>query len=132
MLRQIYRENEEVVIKNELNEISERICWIDLIAPSATELELVSRRFAIDFRPRTGGIVGRADIPLHESVIGLAARGPRTVPLPVDGNLGGKFFGDGARHELLSRDRVSRCDGYSVDPPGQWLPKTCSGFSCRP
>jgi Mg2+ and Co2+ transporter CorA len=57
MLRQINRENEEVVIKNELNEISERTCWIDLIAPSATELELVSRRFAIDFRPRTGGIV---------------------------------------------------------------------------
>ena len=57
MLRHIYRENEEVVIRNELNEISERPSWIDLIAPSATELELVSRRLAIEFRPRTGGIV---------------------------------------------------------------------------
>ena len=57
MLRQIYRENEKVVISNELVEISDRACWVDLIAPSAKELELVSRRFAIDFRPRTGGIV---------------------------------------------------------------------------
>ena len=57
MLRQIYRENDQVVIKDELAEVSERACWVDLIAPSATELELVSRRFAIDFRPRTGGIV---------------------------------------------------------------------------
>ena len=57
MLRQIYRENEEVVIKDELAEISDRACWVDLIAPSATELEVVARRFAIDLRPRTGGIV---------------------------------------------------------------------------
>lgn len=57
MLRQIYLENDQVVIKDELAEVSERACWVDLIAPSATELELVSRRFAIDFRPRTGGIV---------------------------------------------------------------------------
>ena len=55
MLRQIYRENEKVVINNDLVEISDRACWVDLIAPSAKELELVSRRFAIDFRPRTGG-----------------------------------------------------------------------------
>jgi magnesium transporter len=56
MFRQIYRENEEVVIKDELADISDRACWVDLITPSATELELVSRRFGIDFRPRTGGI----------------------------------------------------------------------------
>ena len=57
MLRQIYRENEEVVIKDELAEISDRACWVDLIAPTATELEVVARRFAIDLRSRTGGIV---------------------------------------------------------------------------
>ena len=56
MLHQIYRENEEVVIRNELAEISGRACWVDLIAPSPAEVELVSRRFAIDLRPRTGGI----------------------------------------------------------------------------
>ena len=94
MLRQIYRENDEVVIKDELNEISERACWIDLIAPSATELELVSRRFAIDFRPRTGGIVEEPTY-LYMRVSSVSPQeGARTVPLPADGNPRRQFFGD--------------------------------------
>ena len=57
MLRQIYCENDEVTIKDKLGEIPEGACWIDLVTPSPAELELVSRRFGIDFRRRSGGIV---------------------------------------------------------------------------
>jgi Mg2+ and Co2+ transporter CorA len=57
MLRVICRENQEVVVKNELTEIPGRTCWIDLVAPSGTESEAVSRSSGIDFRTRTGAAV---------------------------------------------------------------------------
>ena len=60
MFRVIRRENDEVVIKSELAEIGNRACWVDLIAPSSTELEAVSSCFGIDFRTRTGGVVEEA------------------------------------------------------------------------
>jgi magnesium transporter len=57
MLRVNCRENQEVVVKNELAEIAGRTCWVDLVAPSGTESEAVSRSFGIDFRTRTGAVV---------------------------------------------------------------------------
>ena len=115
MLRQIYRENEEVVIKNELAEISERACWVDLIAPSPAEVELVSRRFAIDLRPRTGGI---AEEPTYlymrvSSVSPQEGQEPFLCRLTVI--LGENF--------LVTVRETSSCPAIEL--------ATCFEFSCR-
>ena len=60
MLRVICQENGEVVVKNDLVEGTGRACWVNLTAPSDTELDAVSRRLGIDFRRRTGAVVEEA------------------------------------------------------------------------
>ena len=60
MLRVICQENGEVVVKNEFVEGNGRTCWVNLTAPSDTELDVVSRCFGIDFRRRTGAVVEEA------------------------------------------------------------------------
>ena len=132
MFRVTRRENDEVVIKSELAEIGNRACWVDLIAPSSTELEAVSSCFGIDFRTRTGGVVEEAKYLYMRvsSVSPQEKQDPLICRLTVI--LGENFLVTVREADSCPAIELAQCKGYSVGRLGRRVPKICSEFSFRP